>query len=125
MISSRAACVFRWRTVDLVGEQQLREDRPRSKSKLALLHVEDRRSGDVRRHQVGSELDPSELAAKDLAERSHEQSLAETGDGLDQHVSSREQRGQRSQHKFILPDKHLANLCRDGVVQLLNGCKLL
>ena len=52
---------LRRRAVDLVGEQEVREDRPRPELELARALVEDRRAGDVRRHEVRRELDAREV----------------------------------------------------------------
>jgi len=74
--------------VDLVGQEELCKDRTRPEAELLLLHVEDGRASDVGRHQVGGELNPSETAAHDLAERPHEEGLPQTGETLDEYVSA-------------------------------------
>ena len=53
--------------VDFIGQQELREDRAGAKAELLRLHVQDWRAGDVRRHQVGRELNPAELQTQDTA----------------------------------------------------------
>jgi hypothetical protein len=50
---------LRWGAVDLVGEE-IREDRARAELEVGGALVEDRRAGDVGRHQVGRELDAPE-----------------------------------------------------------------
>ncbi len=111
------------RAVDLVGQQQLREDRAGPKAKLLRLHVEDRRAGDVRGHQVGGELDAAELAAQHAAQRAHEERLAQARHALDQHVPAGEQRHQRAQHQLVLADVDLADLGGDAVEQLLESAR--
>ena len=58
------------RAVDLVGEQQVGEDRPERRPELARLLVVDPRADQVGRDEVRRELDPLELAADRLGERS-------------------------------------------------------
>ena len=64
MISNNAAWVLGGRAVDFVRQQELGEHGTRPETELLGLHVEDRRAGDVRGHQVGRELDPAEAAAR-------------------------------------------------------------
>src|SRR6185436_19926582 len=46
--------------VDLVGEEEVREDRAGPKLEVRVALVPDRRTGDVGRHEIGRELDPRE-----------------------------------------------------------------
>ena len=61
MAWSRAACVFGWGTVDLVGEEEVGEQRALKELELAAaglgVFLDDVRADDVRGHQVGGELD--------------------------------------------------------------------
>ena len=107
------------RAVDFVGQQELREDRPGTKAEFLRLHVEDRRTGDVRGHQVGRELDPAELAAEHAAERADEERLAQAGHAFDQHVAAGKQRHERAEHQLVLADVDLADLGRDPIEQRL------
>ena len=100
------------RAVDFVGQQELREHRARAEAELLRLHVEDRRAGDVRGHQVGRELNAAELAAQHAAQRAHEQRLAQARHAFDQHVAAGEQGHQRAQHQLVLADVDLADLGR-------------
>ncbi len=62
---------FRWCPVDLVGQHDVREDRPVHELELPLAagHVlKNIRTGDVHRHQVGCELDPAELQRHGLGQ---------------------------------------------------------
>ena len=52
------------RPVDLVGQQQVGEDRPERDLELAVALVVDAGADDVGGHQVGGELDPLELARR-------------------------------------------------------------
>ena len=50
------------RTVDFVGQQQIGEDRPERGTEFTGLLAVDARADQVCRHQVGRELDSSEMA---------------------------------------------------------------
>jgi hypothetical protein len=103
------------RAVDLVGQEQLREDRPREKLEDVLLLVEDVAARDVRRHEVGRELDALEGAAQDLAERAHKQRLAEPRHALDQHVPAREDRDERVIDDLVLSHQRPRYLAADAL----------
>ena len=55
---------LRRRAVDLVGEQDVREDRALAELELAGARVVDERPGDVAGHQVGRELDALRVEAE-------------------------------------------------------------
>ena len=74
--------------VDLVGEQEVREDRPgpeRHRPSLGPV-LQDVAAEDVARHQVGRELHPAKLDAEELGERLHQGRLADAGDAFEQHM---------------------------------------
>jgi hypothetical protein len=98
----------------------LGEYRSGTKSEFTLLHVKYGGTGDVRWHQVSGELNPTKLASQHTPERSHEQRFAQPGNRLDQHVSARKQRCQRSQHEFFLTDIQLGDFLRNLVVKALD-----
>ena len=77
---------LRGRPVDLVGQDEVREDRPERDLELAELLVEDPRPDDVRGDEVGRELDALELSADRLRERLHRHRLREPGNALDEEV---------------------------------------
>ena len=87
---------LRRRPVDLVGQQDLREDRPfhEAKAAVAVGLVEDLRAGDVGGHQVRRELDPLEREIEDLRQRLDEQRLGESRHAGDQAVPAGEERHQ-------------------------------
>ena len=68
---------LRRRAVDLVGEQQVGEHRPERRVELAGLLVVDARADEVRRHEIGRELDALERAADGARERLDRQRLGE------------------------------------------------
>ena len=85
---------LRRRAVDLVGEQQVREHRAALELEVALagavVFFEDLGADDVARHQVGRELDAAEIERERLAERAHEQRLAESRHAFEQAVAAGE-----------------------------------
>src|SRR5262249_2158729 len=87
---------LRRRAVDLVGEDEVREDRPGRELEEALagrlVLGDDLGAGDVARHEVRRELDARELEREDLRERGDEQRLREPGDADEQAVPAREER---------------------------------
>ena len=80
--------------VDLVGEQEVGEDRAGVKHELlaAVALLEDVAAGDVGGQQVGRELDAAEVERQQPRQRLHELGLAEPGQAFEQHVAAREQR---------------------------------
>ncbi len=85
--------------VDLVGQQQAGEDRTLAEGELARAAVVDEAAGQVAGQQVGGELGAGELQADRLGQRPGGQGLAQTGQVLDQHVSTGEH---GREHEFHL-----------------------
>src|SRR5512146_130418 len=65
---------------------------------------------DVRRHQVGRELDALEAEAQGIAGGLAHQGLAESGDAFDQDVAAGEQCGQGFADDILVADDDLADL---------------
>jgi hypothetical protein len=105
------------RAVDLVGEDDVGEDRAGREHHLAAagggVLVDDVGAGDVRRHQVGRELDAVELQVEDAGERRDEQRLREAGDADDETVAADEQRQEDQLDHVALADDALAKLGDD------------
>ena len=99
--------------VDLVAEEQVREDRPRPELEVAGALVVDRRAGDVGGHQVGRELDPLEAHVAHLRERARDQRLREARVVLEQHVAVGEKREQAGLERAALADHRLLDLVED------------
>jgi hypothetical protein len=106
--------------VDLVGKDQVGEDRPglEPKDPLAALLDEDVRAGDVGRHQVRRELDPVEGAVDDVGDRADEHGLAEPGDAFEENMGVRQEAGEGLPHQLALTDDDLANLRLDCACSL-------
>ena len=100
------------RAVDLVGQDDLREDRARDEPQAAqaVALVEDLGAGDVRRHQVRRELDALEGQVEDLGQRLDQQRLGQTRHAGDQAVPAGEERHQHLVDHLVLPDDDLAQL---------------
>ena len=77
--------------VDLVGEEEVGEDRPVPELEVGVPLVPDRGARDVGGHQVGRELDALEAHAQHLRERARGERLRETRVVLEQHVPVREE----------------------------------
>jgi len=95
MAWSRAACVLGGGAVDLVGEEDVGEDRAADEAELALAGlglVEDHRAGDVGRHEVRRELDALERHVEDLADGADHEGLGQAGDADEEAVAAGEER---------------------------------
>jgi hypothetical protein len=106
---------FRRRPVDLVSEQDLREDRPLHKAQRAVTAVLVQHFGasDVRRHQVRCELDPLERQVENLRDCLDQQRLRQSGHARDQAVPPGEERHQYLVDHFVLADDHFSDFCEN------------
>ena len=99
---------LRRRAVDLVGQHDVREDRPVHELEEAppgaVVLLEQLGAGDVARHQVGGELHARELEVERLGDGLHEQRLREAGHADEQRVAAREDRGDEIVHDVALAD---------------------
>ena len=111
-LEQRRLCLRR-RAVDLVGEEQIGEDRARAELELALPLVEDRRARDVGGHQVGCELDAREAHARRLGERAGDPRLRQSREVLDQDVPVGEQAEQHELEHLPLADHRPLDLVED------------
>ena len=91
------------RAVDLVGEQEVAEDRAELGVELVLVRAEDPRADEVARHEVGRELDPRERAAEDGRGRLDRQGLGEAGHALDQEMAAGEKAHEQPLEHLFLP----------------------
>jgi hypothetical protein len=65
--------------VDLVGQEDVGEDRPGEELELARLLVEDAEAGDVARQEVGGALDPRQLPPQRVGQGLGQRRLAQAG----------------------------------------------
>ena len=114
---------LRRRAVDLVGEDDLRKNRPRHEPQhaRAVLLVEHLGARDVRRHQIRRELDALEAKVENRRERLDQQRLRQPGHARDQAVASREQGDEHLVHHLVLPDDDLAELGEDLFASFLDA----
>src|SRR5580692_6003255 len=98
------------RPVDLVRQQQVREDRSVAELEPGGPRVVDQRAGHVSRHQVGRELHPLALQPQRRRERPDQQCLGHPGNAFQQHVALAQQRDQQPGDDRVLPDDCLADL---------------
>jgi hypothetical protein len=75
------------RAIDLVGQQQVREDGSERGAEFAAARIEDARADEVGRNQVGRELDALEGAAQGLGQRLHGQRLGQPRNPFDEQVA--------------------------------------
>ena len=101
------------RAVDLVGEEEVREDGPERGRELARLLVVDPGPDEVRRHEVGRELDPLEVAADRLRERLDRHRLGEARHALDEQVAAGEQGDEHPLEQVVLADDDLLDLVQE------------
>ena len=104
---------LRRRPVDLVGEHDVREDRPSPELEVGGSLVEDRRPGDVPGHQIGCELDAREAHRGHLRKRAGDQRLGQAREILDQDVSVREYAEQDELERVALADDRAFELGQD------------
>ena len=95
------------------------KDGPLDKPELALagcaVLLDDVGACDVRRHQVGRELDAVELEFQDLRDRRDEQRLGQPGHTDHQHVAAREHRQQQFLDDLLLADDDLMDFLQQEV----------
>jgi hypothetical protein len=96
--------------VDLVGQDEVREDRAELRGELTLQVVVDDGADEIRRQEVRRELHTRELRADGVAERAHRQRLRESGHALEQDVAATEQADEDALDHVGLADDHLADL---------------
>ena len=110
--------------VDLVGQQEIREHRPLPGHEGLVALVVDEGSDQVRRQQVGSELDARETGPHAFGDALGEQRLRDPGHALDEQVAAGEQADQHPLHDSLLPDHDPAELggqaAREGRTDLRN-----
>jgi hypothetical protein len=91
------------RTVDLVGEDEVREHRPELRLEDPLARAVHARADEVGRDEVGRELDPRELAAEHACRRLDRQRLREARNALDQQVTLGDQAHEHPLEHRVLP----------------------
>ena len=90
--------------VDLVGQQEVREDRAGAELEVAVALVPDRRPGHVGGQEVGRELDAAEAEPARLCEGPRCERLRDPGHVLEQHVPVGEEAEQHQLELLALAD---------------------
>ncbi len=111
---------FGWRTVDLVGKQQLGEDRTLAEPKRTGVEIIDVRAEDIGGHQVGRELNTLELGLHQQRNGFRHQRLRGAGDAFEQHMPARKQGDQHVRERVFLPDQHFSSFTTNMIGNLLN-----
>ena len=100
--------------VDLVGEQQVGEDRSGPELEAPRAHVVDRRAEQVGGQQIRRELHPGEVHAERGGEAPRDERLAEPGDVLDEDVPAGEDHQQNQPQRFVFADNDARELGEHG-----------
>ena len=116
---------LRRRTVDLVREQQVREDGTLAEDKLGLAGVPHHRARDICGHEVGSELDTRHIHVEGARQGAHEQRLSDAGHALEERVTARDEGDDESADRGVLADDRLADLRLQGKERLLRALLVL
>ena len=95
---------FGRRAVDFVGENEVGENRPARGVVFAILRIVNQRADDVRRQQIGRELDAMKLRLHRRRERADGKRLGESGHAFEQDVAVGEQADEQPVHELFLPD---------------------
>ena len=98
------------RSIDLVGEHQIGEDRPLLGREFLLARIEDQRAGQVGGQQVGRELHARELGLDRIGHGLDGQRLGEPGNALKENMPTGEQTDEHTFDHVLLADDHLADL---------------
>jgi hypothetical protein len=110
------------RAVDLVGEDDVGEDRAGDEADGACaggpILLDHLGAEDVRRHQVGRELDAAELQVDGVGECLDQQRLGQPRHAAQQAMAAGEERGQDLLDDRVLADDHLPQLPLQGADQL-------
>ena len=101
--------------VDLVGEQEVREDRPELGVERVAVGAVDAGADEVGRDEVRGELDPLERRVEDVGEGLDRQRLGEARHALEEEVAAGEQRDEDPLEHRVLADDHAPDLVEDGL----------
>jgi hypothetical protein len=98
--------------VQLVGQQDVREDRTGVEDRRHALAVEDHGPDQIRGQEVGGELHPAAVQPEGLGQRLGQGGLAHPGQVLNQEVAPGGQAGERQAHHVAFAVEHRADVGR-------------
>lgn len=111
---------FRRRTVNLVGQDDIGEDRPAKKAEMAVF-VENFVAGDIRGHQVGRELHAFEFQIEHFGDGADQQGFGKARYPDKQRVAVRKQRDDYGADDVILSDNNFGDFSRKIPISLGQG----
>ena len=106
--------------VDLVGEDQIRKDRPFLHDEVLVLRPIDLGTDQVCRQQVGGKLNALKTGVDRLGQTCNGSGLGQPRNALDQQVPAGQQTNQHPVNKLILPDENSTDFAHD-LTQRLAG----
>ena len=98
------------RPVDLVGEDEVGEDRSELGVERLRARPPDPGADDVAGHEVGGELQAGERAADDVGQRADGEGLRDTGHALEEHVTARHEAHEHPLDHVVLADDDALDL---------------
>ena len=111
--------------VYLVGQNDLREDRPRVEVEIARLAIEDRDAENVGGQQVAGKLDALKMQPQRGCQCVGEGGLADAGNILDQQVATREHARDGEPDLMFLAEDDFADLIDDGIELRVHDCAIV
>ncbi len=96
--------------VDLVGQDDVGENRPFAGGEFAGLGIVDQGADEVRRQQVRGELDALEGRLHGFGQGGHRQGLGQPGHPFDEHMIVAQKGQQKPVHQVLLPHDDFADL---------------
>ena len=119
------------RAIDLVGQDDVGEQRPFQEPELAVsggaILLDHLGAGDVRRHQVGRELDTAEGQRQALGQRANHERLGQSGNAFENAVAPAEESDKQFLDDLVLADDNPRQLpfhFAKRITQALNGFQL-
>ena len=109
----------RRRSIDLVGQHDVGENRTRLEIESLRLAVVDRNAEHIAGQQVGSQQKAAEFAVDAAGETFGEHRFAHAGHVLDEHVSASEQTGQQQIDRFGVAEKNGFDICPQPIDQFI------
>lgn len=98
---------FRWRTIDLICEEDMGEYRSFSLRKNSLLSIIDLSPDEVHREQIRSEGYPFEVECEDIGKCLHSECFSESRNSLEEDMPSGKKGDKYPPNKQILSDDRL------------------